>query len=250
MPDRGVEQDKSEYRGFLDLSTLGELPTIWTPSGSYTAPGFLQTEVKCIGYSLQGSMAYLAKETHPSARIPTSGEWYRLMEFLGEKDPALSDRMVTEGVQRTSTLIDYDHGKLCGNGKWFDGLLYQIPELDGDSGCLADDQFNGIVRARYVDRMALPLNDFNVRNMLPEFEPLLNAIFGMEDARRQLLSKNVRFWIDENPSSGGRFSGLRNIFRGDRYKDAKFGRYTVRASVLRGIRYYDKQVGSRAVIEA
>ena len=188
---------QTEYKGLFTLETPVE---IWTPDGHYKASRQIDTKKTPVGTILP-QVTIEARKMQPSQRPMTSGEWYRIREYLRNKNPDMEENMITGAYERTSTISDYVHGKK--KKAYFDGLLIQIPVSDDEGNLVTDER--GILEARHVWEMALPVKSDYAKNMPPELVVFLNTIYGMEDARKRLPDCAYIYVVPQ---------GLKNLFRG------------------------------------
>ena len=147
-----------------------------------------------------------ARSKHLGLEILTSGEWHQIRKYLQRTNPEAEDGMITGSYERTSTVLDYVHGSKSQTGKWFNGLLIQHPEIGSDRDLAKDEK--GILSARDVWEMALPLDFDFVKNMPREFDPFLDTIYGMEGARKKLSDSA---FVKISPED----KGLINLLRGN-----------------------------------
>ncbi len=194
---------ESQQREYKHLLQIGEPMEIWTPDGCYKAPGHIDKNKMPDSLTLPQVIIEAAKR-NPRQRIMTSGEWYQIREKLQETTPDVEKIMVSGSYERTSTILDFDHGKKNKKDKYFDGLLIQIPKVD-DEGNLSVDE-KGILKARHLWEMALPLKSDHVNNMPPELDMFIDTIYGMKGVRKELPNYA---YISITPE------GLRNLLRGD-----------------------------------
>jgi hypothetical protein len=177
------------YKGFVSL----EKPVhIWTLDGGYNAPRLIAKAKTPTGMNMPQTIVFL-KGQRPRQRMLTSGEWHQVRGMLEATNPDVEDNMTTGYYERSSTLVDYDHG-----------CVIQIPELDAEGNLVMDGQH---IKGRHVWEMALPKKSDDVKNMSADLAKFFNTIYGMEDAAKQ-LPDDAHFFIDENPS------GVRNLLCG------------------------------------
>ncbi len=195
-----VAEEQTEYKNLL---TTQQPVEVWIPNGSYTAPRRIDTNKMPVNTTLP-EVILEAGGRNPRQRILTSGEWHRIRENLQRTNAKVEEGMITGPYERTSTILDYTHGRK-GDGDYFCGLLIQIPEVV-DDGNFAEDE-KGILKARYIWEMALPIKSDHVKNMPPELDPFLDTIYGMKEARK-ILPDYAYFYM-EKPE------GLISLLRGD-----------------------------------
>lgn len=165
------------YRGLVKLDE--QIP-VWTPDGTTYAPGWIAAEKSPASRTLPQTMSELGAST-PKQMPCTSGEWMQARLHLQNKHPEIEKGMTTGAYEKTATILDYVHGKPSQGGGWFDGLVIQIPLLEG--GELAVDE-KGIIKG-HVYEMALPIKSDYAKNLPKECDVFLNTIHGMESAREQ-----------------------------------------------------------------
>ena len=190
MPADTKETATKAYKGLVSL----EKPVhVWTPDGGYNAPRHIAEAKSPASMDLPETIIYM-KSQSPKQRPLTSGEWHQVREALNTANPEIEENMITGAYERTSTLVDFDHG-----------LVIQIPDADEEGNLIADEK--GIIKGRHTWEMALPSKAGYVGQMPDDMAKFFNTIYGMEDAASQ-LPDYAYFFIDENPK------GARNLLRG------------------------------------
>ena len=178
------------YQGMLHID---EPVYVWTPGGEERSPGWMALGKSPASRTLPQSIAELGAG-NPKQKPLTSGEWMQARLYLQRAVHELEEDMTTGAYERTSTLVDYDHG-----------LVIQIPEADADGNLVTDEK--GIIRGRHTWEMALPKKSFYINQAPKDLAKFFNTIHGMDDAAGQ-LPDYAYFGIDDNPT------GVRNLLRG------------------------------------
>ncbi len=155
---------------------------IWTPDGSYRGPTIIDRSKMPTNQTLFQTTKEAKESRYPLTEVFTSGEWFQILLALETMHSPVAGDMVTGPYERTSTLLDYEHGTR--RDKWHDGLVIQLPEFDGRGNFVPDEK--GIPKGRHIWEMALPIESICIENMPPELDEFLNTIYGMENARKQL----------------------------------------------------------------
>lgn len=178
---------REEYDKLVEIAPL----KVWTPDGYRAAPTRIDMEL--MGELTLTEAVFEAGRRKPRQRILTCGEWHVVRDEAERTCPELERSMTTgAGYRTTSTILDYEHGKVVGNV--FHGLLIQNPEIvqeERHGPMLAVDE-NGIIKARDIWEMALPFEcgyeatGIYAVNLPPELDTFLNTIYGMEDARKRV----------------------------------------------------------------
>ena len=187
---------------------LRDPPAVWTPSGYRTAPQYLCVDKMPTKQNLIQAID-MAKGRTPRQRLLTSGEWYQISLRLEETNPEIENNMITGPSEATATIADYEHGKKVEKKSglaYFDGLLMQHPETDGN-GYLATDE-KGILKARDMWEMPLPLKGGYIDGMPKNFKKFIDTIYGMRSARKKLKLPHAYLFWSENPT------GLISLLRG------------------------------------
>ena len=235
MPAGMKDTPTSTYEGFVIL----ERPVhVWTTDGYYIAPRQIDTKKTSSKTTLPQIIAE-ARNKKPRQRPLTAGEWYMIREMLEQTEPGIEESMITAPYERTSTILDYIHGR--GRRKYskkgyYDGLLIQIPEADDEGNLIKDEK--GILKARHIWEMALPIKSDYVKNMPPELDTFLNTIYGMDDARNKL---------PDYAHVSIKYDGLRNLVRGQSWHFQGDGRVVVNGRFGPLSTYWD--VAARAATE-
>ncbi len=181
---------------------------VWTPRGYRKSPRYLCVD-KMPEKSLQKHID-LAKAMNPKQRIITSGEWHQMDWIMQRTNPDLEEDMVTSPYERTSTILDYVHGKRIEKKSglaYFDGLLMQNPETDDKASFIFDEK--RIMKAKDTWEMALPLIGNNPTNMHRVFNRFIDTIYGMKRARNRLWPDTSYIYLPDNPRE------FINIIRGN-----------------------------------
>ncbi|NYZ77322.1 hypothetical protein H0O02_03330 [Candidatus Micrarchaeota archaeon] len=175
-------------RNYVDMTDNGNPVLVWTPSGLREAPNIVGAEDTPPNRTMPHDLNDIRQTLSPGAGRLASGDFYRVLFRLEKTNPEVARSMVTGSYKATGTLADFSHcKKVYKNGTaYFDGLLVQHPETDGER-LLTDDR--GIIRARDVWEMPLPLEGGYVKELLRETPVLgkfFDAIYGMENAGHHL----------------------------------------------------------------
>lgn len=171
---------------FEGLVEIRDPPEVWTPEGAYSAPNFIARRELRAKMAL-GEACLEVEQMVPEQRLPTAGEFYQITKRLRKTDPEIADSMLSGNSKRTSTILDYRHGRRMslkrGREYYFTGLLIQVPEVDGNGKILKEK--GGIPRAIQSWEMPLPLESGYIGKMDPIFDRLLDTLHGMKNARKR-----------------------------------------------------------------
>jgi len=188
-------------KGKGELADLGEPLHIWAPKGGYDIRLFIDIGNMPVNTTYT-DIVLQVRAREPDQRPLTSGEWGVARERLQEADPKLEKSMITGAYERTATILVYSHGTR--SEKWHDGLLIQLPEVD-EEGNFVRDPSTGILKARDISEMALPIDSGYIGNFSKELATFFDTIHGKEGAMQKLPDYAYFHAIPE---------GERNIVRG------------------------------------
>ncbi len=180
-------------QAYKDFVSLEKPVRIWTPDGGYNAPKLIAEAKTPTKMDMPETISFLRGQ-NPKQRQLTSGEWHQIREYLKAAKPDIEDNMITGAYERTSTLVDFDHG-----------LVIQIPDIDTGNHLVRDG--NGIIKGRHEWEMALPKKSGYIGQMPKDSAKFFNTAYGMDEAAKQ-LPDYAYFLIDDNPT------GTRNLLRG------------------------------------
>ncbi len=183
---------------YTDVVQLERPPEIWTPDGVYKGPTIIDRRKMPVSQTLFQTTREAASR-YPAMAPLTSGEWFqtllaleRLAEELENEEEtqaeaaayrATVEDMKTGFYERTSTLLHYPETGL--SVEWHNGFFIELPEFDEGTGELIPDE-KGVPKGRRIREMALPIQSGYVKGMPAELMPFANAIYGMNEASKQL----------------------------------------------------------------
>ncbi len=189
---------------YTSVVQLPEPPEIWTPDGSYRGPTIIDRRKMPVRQTLFQATREAASR-YPAMAPLTSGEWFQILLALENEAHDVAEDMVSDSVERTSTLLNYAHGKR--RNEWCNGFLIQFPDFDENGNIVRDER--RVPKGKYVCEIALPTKTGYVKDMPTECDPFINAIYGMPDARRQLPDYAYHYaylWLAPDD--------IRNLLRG------------------------------------
>lgn len=208
----GKNRDRVEYR---ELFRLTEPIEVWTPRGVYRAPSLIDLNKMPTDMDLSESI-FEANRRDPKQRVLTSGELYQIRNSLENDNPDLERDMTTGPYEGTSTILDYVHGSK--KRRFFYGLLVQMPELD-DKGEFKKER-DGVIKGKHILQMALPIKSDYVKRMDTIFDPFIDVVYGVNNAREYVHDDAFIY-----ASSGG----IKNIIHGSWGWPEESRRYSINA---------------------
>ncbi len=180
-----IGKQQTEYEGLPEIEKL--MVVCWSPDGYYGTPMKIDVNNIPANTTLYEAISE-ARKRKPKQRIITAGEWHTIRNYLQKTNPEAEENMVRDPRKMTSTILDYGHGKRRKN--YFAGLLIQMPEVNDEGNLLTDE--NGILKAKQIWEMPLPIGFYNLKELTKTFDKFLNTVYGTEDARKKFPEARIK----------------------------------------------------------